>query len=112
MKPKIGIDIIENQRLKLEPDFLKRFLTADEIKMLDKFSTSERKIQFSAGRWAVKEAIFKVLDHEKKLTLNQIDIKYDQDGALQIINPELADISISISHEKSYSVGVALKLGV
>ena len=110
MTPKIGIDIVENQRIKLEKRFLKRFLTPNEIDQALGFEEPTRQQEFAAGRWAIKEAIFKVVDKEQWLPPNQISIAYQNRQPI-ILNPEFKKISISISHEKHYSVGVALNWG-
>ncbi|PPE05477.1 holo-ACP synthase [Williamsoniiplasma lucivorax] len=106
---KIGIDIVENTRIKLNDEFLKKFLTKQEMTYLKSVQSTQRQIEFAAGRWAVKEAIFKVLTKTEHLAFNQIEIAYDAEKCPIILNSELANIAISISHERHFSVAVAMQ---
>ncbi|AGR42314.1 holo-ACP synthase [Spiroplasma diminutum] len=104
---KIGIDIIENQRINLEDKFLKRFLHDQEITLLKELQSKEAQIQFASGRWAAKEALIKCVEH--KVLPNTINIIYKNNKPV-IENAIYKNIEISISHEKNYSVAVALNI--
>ncbi|ALD66661.1 holo-ACP synthase [Spiroplasma cantharicola] len=104
---KIGIDIVENKRINLEEKFLKKFLHQDEILLLNDLQSSEAKLQFASGRWAAKEALIKCL--EVPLEVNKINIVYRNSKPV-IENSKFKNIELSISHEKNYSVAVALNL--
>ncbi|MCL8211254.1 hypothetical protein LD125_00235 [Mesoplasma sp. JKS002658] len=106
MVEKIGVDIVQNKRIKLRLAFLRKVLSEHELQMLDQFVSKRQKQEFVSGRWAVKEAIIKTLT--VKETMHKLDIGYQANGAPVIKNPEYAHILISISHEKKYSVGIAL----
>ncbi|AVP49044.1 holo-ACP synthase [Williamsoniiplasma luminosum] len=106
---KVGIDIIENSRIKIEQNFLNKILTQNEIKYLDQVDDLQRKIEFTAGRWAVKEAIWKVISVEKRLAFHQIEIGYDPSHRPVVLNSEFANIAISISHEKHFTVAIAME---
>ncbi|WP_027063352.1 holo-ACP synthase [Mesoplasma seiffertii] len=106
MIKKIGIDIVENARIKLTQAFLEKFLSAEELQMLNKFESEQRKLEFAAGRWAVKEAIIKTLDIWISPTL--INIGYDNQTPI-ILTPGLQSTHISISHETNYAVGMAVR---
>lgn len=107
MIDKIGIDIVENKRINLRTNFLNKVLTTNELKKYNEFSSKQAKIEFVAGRWAVKEAIIKTLSNNK-VSMNSLDIGYDNQTPI-ILNDEFKNILISISHEKKYSVGMAVK---
>ena len=74
----IGIDIIENKRIKKlyqkNKKFIYKFLHKNEIKLLEKKIEYSQLINFLSGRWAAKEAIFKVL--ETPVLFKNIDINY------------------------------------
>lgn len=110
MQRLIGIDIIENNRIKLDLVFLTKFLTNSEIEILDSFDSKQRKIQFCAGRWAVKEAIYKSLPKTLQLPLNKIEIGYIEERPF-VLNSNLKNMSISLSHENNYSVAIAIWWG-
>ncbi|WP_434325369.1 holo-ACP synthase [Mycoplasma capricolum] len=101
----VGIDIVENKRIKLKEEFIVKVLSANEIKTFN-LKNKKQKREFLAGRWAIKEAIIKTLD--QPISMNKIDIEYINDKPV-IKNQELQNILISISHEKKYAVGIALK---
>ncbi|QHX36840.1 holo-ACP synthase [Spiroplasma sp. BIUS-1] len=104
---KIGIDIVENQRINLDEKFLVKFLHKQEIELLNNLQSMEAKIEFASGRWAAKEAIIKCL--EENIVANTINIVYSNKKPV-IENENLKNIEISISHEKNYSVAVALNI--
>ncbi len=104
---KIGIDIVENKRISLDENFLKKFLHKQEIELINNLQSDEAKIQFASGRWAAKEAIIKCL--EQKVVANTINITYRNEKPV-IENKEFSTIELSISHEQNYSVAVALNI--
>ncbi|WP_339022349.1 holo-ACP synthase [Spiroplasma endosymbiont of Crioceris asparagi] len=99
---KVGIDIVQINRIKLNEEFLKKILHKDELLLLDKKPTLESKKQFVAGRWACKEAIFKAVG---KIEFSNINITYNEQGQPIILGHD--EILISISHETDYAVAVA-----
>jgi phosphopantetheinyl transferase (holo-ACP synthase) len=46
----VGIDIVQNRRVNLQPKFLGHVLSAEELKLFDQFTTKRRKREFVAGR--------------------------------------------------------------
>ena len=64
----------------------------------------KRAVEFLAGHFAAKEAIFKTLD--KEIELKDIEITYDRVGR-PLCNIE--NIEVSISHENDYAMAVALR---
>lgn len=109
MEPKIGIDILELARLDLTPNFLQKILTIQEIQQYEKLENNRRKQEFCAGRWAVKEAIYKVLKSEERIPFSKIEIGYQEERPIILSPNEWQSFAISISHEKKYCVAVALR---
>lgn len=99
----VGCDIVKIERLKQNQDQLaQRILSAREHVMYSSF-TGVRQLQFLAGRYAAKEAIFKA--HNEFKTISNIEI-------LQINGkPECVidgyTIHVSISHEDEYAIAYA-----
>jgi holo-[acyl-carrier protein] synthase len=96
----IGCDIVKVSRFERNLSKLAfNILTAPE---LVEFTESMNKIQYLAGRWAAKEAIFKATGHKRMTVLNK------SNGAPYVLdNP---NIQISISHEKEYAIAFVLIL--
>ncbi|WP_338969379.1 holo-ACP synthase [Spiroplasma endosymbiont of Labia minor] len=101
----IGIDIVKIKRISLKESFLIKFLSQNELQILNDFSSKQRKMQFVAGRWAAKEAIIKVIDIPTNF--NKIDIGYENERPV-ILTSEYKNIEISISHDKEYAIAVAM----
>ena len=99
----IGIDIVENERLKdKSEDFINLVLTDKEKEEYKKHGPS-----YLCGRFACKEAIIKVLPNTKELNFLDFEILNNPDGSPYVSN--YPNIKVSISHEKNYSVAIALK---
>jgi holo-[acyl-carrier protein] synthase len=113
MKTKIGTDIIEIERIQESIDrfgdnFLKHIFNEEEIAYAKKnrFPT-----QHFAARFAAKEAIYKAIGDDVKLSWKDITIKNDKFGRpfCEIKNKKYKNkISISISHTKNYAVANAI----
>ncbi len=122
MKLKCGTDIIEIDRIEeaissLNDKFLERVYTEDEIKYCE--SKNKMKYQHYAGRFAAKEAIFKVisdfLDSKYEINWKNIEIVNDKNGRpkvnlVGIEKKELKDIDVTISHCKKYATATAVLL--
>ncbi len=118
----IGTDIIEVSRIekliKEKGDkFLNRIYTQNEIDYCE--SKGLNKFQHYAGRFAAKEAVFKVLngkaDLESSLTFKNIEILNKNDGApyVNILDDIMIDcfdinVDVSISHIKKYATATAI----
>lgn len=99
----IGIDIVENKRLENKSfDFIKKILTDKEIEIMNK---RVNKTEYLAGRFAVKEAIKKCLN--ETIDFNEIEVLNDRNSK-PIAFYKNYKLSISISHEKNYTVGIAI----
>jgi holo-[acyl-carrier protein] synthase len=116
----IGTDIIEVSRIEkliIEKGdkFLKRIYTQKEINYCS--SKGPNKYQHYAGRFAAKEAVFKIAAkkylHGDTLKFKHIEILNEEDGTpyVNIIRNNFfssISINISISHIKNYATAVAI----
>ena len=122
MQIKVGVDIIEVERVKqsieeLGEDFAHRVFTDKEIKYCE--GKKVNKYQHYAGRFAAKEAAFKavsgLLSDKYSLSCNNIEITNDSKGRQKLnfisidrkVEKELKkiiDMDISISHLKEYAI--------
>ncbi|AEM68855.1 4'-phosphopantetheinyl transferase superfamily protein [Mycoplasma putrefaciens] len=102
---KVGIDIVENKRIKLKESLIFKILSESELAIFNSKNRQEKR-EFLSGRWAVKEAIIKTLD--TPVSMSKIEISYIDSKPI-ILNAELQNIAISISHEKKFSVGLAIR---
>ncbi len=113
----IGVDIVSNERIenavnKFKNRFFKRIYTENEIKYCE-----ERKefIPCISARFACKEAVLKAYYQAFKevLPFKRIEIlgEFGKPAKVNILNDKYKGkywINISISHEKNYSVAVAV----
>ena len=120
----VGTDIIEVARIekliKEKGDkFLNRIYTKNEIDYCE--SKGLNKYQHYAGRFAAKEAVFKVLNGEtdsgNSLIFKNIEILNKNDGApyVNILDNIMIDcfdknVDISISHIKKYATATAVSV--
>ena len=121
----VGTDIIEVSRIekliKEKGDkFLNRIYTKNEIDYCE--SKGLNKYQHYAGRFAAKEAVFKVLNaktaSESSLTFKNIEILNTNDGApyVNILDDIMIDcfdmynVDVSISHIKKYATATAISV--
>lgn len=109
----IGVDIIEVRRIrqaveKWGDDFLNRIFTQKE---LENAKTRGSLYQHLAGRFAVKEAIFKALN-DSGLNWKDLQVLNDKQGRpyCEILNIKKNKINvlISISHIKNYATAFAV----
>lgn len=99
---RIGCDIVQIQRIR--SSLAHKILSENEQRIYQTLK-EQRAIEFLAGHFAAKEAVFKTLD--KLVDFKDIEITYDQMGR-PICNIE--NVQISISHEKEYAMAVALRV--
>ena len=104
----VGIDIVENDRIRkvIGTGFVKKVLSSEEQERFEGFS-EERKVQFLAGRFAAKEAIIKCLTDEEVPEMTDLNITNNAKGKPEIIYKDY-EIALSISHERNYSVAIAI----
>src|SRR5699024_1240703 len=107
----IGIDIIELDRIEKAVLKNKRFparvLTNNELNIYEDFSTDKRKVEFLAGRFAVKEAFAKALGTGiGKISFQDIEVLPNEAGSpcLSVSTFDTEKIFVSISHSKAYAI--------
>lgn len=108
-----GVDIIEVRRIKKAMDkygqvFLGRIFTDKELRSAKEHNSF---YQHLAGRFAVKEAVFKALGNIK-LGFRDVEVFNDSQGrpycSLLKYNQNRFNIHVSISHVKNYAVASAI----
>ncbi len=107
---KVGIDLVAITRIeeiykKYNEKFLKKFLTEEEINLINKISKEKRKIEKLAGIFALKEAIIKCFNGE--IYFKDFSIQYEKSGR-PFCFVENKKISASISHDRNYAVAIAI----
>jgi len=95
----IGIDITHMKRFKKNSDMLADTILNSEE--LSEYNSSKNKINYLAGRWACKEAVFKATG------LNNISVLSQNNGKPFIKDHD--DIEISISHDRGFVIAVAIQ---
>ena len=95
----IGIDITHMNRFKKNSDRMANaILTTEELL---EYNKSRNKINYLAGRWACKEAVFKATG------LNDISVLSQTNGKPCIKDHN--DIDISLSPDRGFVIAVALQ---
>ena len=103
---KVGIDISYNKRFK-KYKIIKKFLTVKELEIYNN-KTNKNKKEFAAGRFAIKEALYKATNW--KLNFKDIEILNYDSGEPYILIKGKPDkrLAISLSHEKNYTIGIVI----
>jgi phosphopantetheine--protein transferase-like protein len=109
---RVGIDIVSIERIKniykkFGYKFLYKIFTENEIKEIENLENLHRKIEKIAGKFAAKEAIMKI--DETLTEFKEIEILTLKTG-MPVFSGKKG-FSISLSHEKSYAVAVAIYCG-
>ena len=104
----IGTDIIEIKRIKeikYRERFVQKILSEQEQVIYNKFINQQRKDEFLAGRWALKEAIYKAATAIcLTKSYKEFSILNDESGAPYLAEPHLDKMHLSLSHCKKYTV--------
>ena len=90
----------------LKEEYLINFFT-DKEKLICKNMNSKKKIEWLAGRFAAKEAIYKAINSYYNCSLRNIEILVDKNGA-PYCEIENFEIYISISHDEEYAIAFAI----
>ncbi len=112
----IGIDIVSNERIKKAIEkfgerFLKRIYTPLEIEYCKRQSDY---VSCLSARWAGKEAILKAIYQNRGVLLRFSEIEilgdFGKPAKVRLLREDLKNlqISLSLSHEREYSVAVAI----
>ncbi|EES42321.1 holo-[acyl-carrier-protein] synthase [Staphylococcus caprae M23864:W1] len=105
----IGIDLIEIERIEKvlhkQSKIIERVLTPDEKAKFEKFTHEKRKIEFLAGRFAVKEAFSKALGTGlgQSVTFQDINCYNNRLGQPCIDYPGFK-VHVSITHTAHYAM--------
>ncbi|TFB13230.1 holo-ACP synthase [Filobacillus milosensis] len=107
-----GIDIIELERIEKlfqrNVKFVERVLTKSEQEKLSTFTNHKRRVEFLAGRFAVKEAYSKAVGTGigKHLSFQSIEIISNDLGqpVIYVNSKEQVGAHVSISHSKQYAI--------
>ncbi|MDH6365878.1 MULTISPECIES: holo-ACP synthase [Breznakia] len=102
----IGCDIVEISRIEQnQAAFAAKILTASEITLYETLKNKQRKLEFLAGRFAAKEAIYKACNEMKLIT--NIEILNDENGKPVCLVDGYV-IHISIAHEQAFAIAYAI----
>lgn len=118
----VGIDLVSVKSFKEQIGihdevFIKHTFTEQEI---EDAKEANDELIFYAGRFAVKEAVFKAVGHlmpEKAFDFRRVECKRDEDGRPVFVRNDymntvlekanVNDVLISISNEEEYVVAIA-----
>ncbi len=103
----IGIDIISVKKIEEKTAlFFKKVFTEEELSYANK---KTNKFQTLAGIFALKEAIIKAYDLNLAYIIRKrIQINYRDNKAYVIIDGNVKDCHVSISHDSGYAVAVCI----
>lgn len=106
----IGCDIVKIKRIEkaMEKEGFRRILSQEEQQIFDTLSR-QRQVEWLAGRFAAKEAVYKAVHKHCDCVLSQITIASDASGA-PICSIEGLHVEVSISHEEEYAIAYAVAM--
>lgn len=108
MVKNIGVDIIEMERFESFLDNekkLTRILSLEEIIVLNSLASRTRKLEYIAGRFAVKEALIKA---GLKFNYTDVSVLNQEDGSPYIKSDCENNILVSISHNRSQTIAFVI----
>lgn len=100
----IGCDIVEIARLQKHQTKIADRILSDKEKAIYNQLQTKRQLDFLAGRFAAKEAIFKANNDYKIMSMIEI---VEEGGKPVCIMPD-CKVHISISHEHAYVIAYAI----
>ena len=110
---KVGIDLIENERINQISNAQKKIFLEEELQYINKFAN---KTEHFCAIFCAKEAVFKCLNLPK-INFLEIQILHNENSrpyvqfkgkTLNYFNENFKTIDLSISHSKSYSTAIAI----
>lgn len=102
----IGIDLVSVQRIanvKQRTMFVDRVLTKQEQEHFYRFNNKNRQNEWLAGRFALKEAIIKVID--EFISMSEIEVQVSNKKLFFLYQGDT--IHCSLSHDQDYAIAVA-----
>lgn len=117
---KVGIDIIEIERVSMDEKFLKKIAFDEEIEYINSFKCEDGQRQRVAALWCTKEAVFKSLSlgKDSKVTMKDVMLCHNEDGSPYVKLFKVAKdafeklglkgIEISISHTNISAIAIAI----
>lgn len=105
----IGCDIVEIDRIKqlIQRKGYVKILTTNEQQYFHTL-LKQRQIEWLAGRFAAKEAVFKAVSKQyPHILISQIEVLSDADHRPYVRFPD-CEVHVSISHEKQYAIAYAM----
>ena len=104
---KVGIDHISVTRFKDYTVLLvKKILHVSEQDYFFKLNNLERKLEFLAGRFALKEAIFKAT--QLLIPMAAINICLNNELTVQINDQFQSHLSLSLSHNSDIAIAICI----
>jgi len=104
----IGVDIVEFTRIKAitkAERFVEKILSDKEKKVYESLKNEKRKLEYLAGRFAVKEAIYKVAPEWcSGKSFTDFSILNHESGAPYLAEPNEVEVMITLSHSENYVV--------
>ena len=111
----IGVDIVEFSRVqavKNRTKFVEKILSEKEKAVYVTFKNENRQLEYLAGRFAVKEALYKAIpDLCEGKSFTDFSILNHKTGAPYVAEPVIAGIMITLSHSENYVVAFVLYEG-
>ena len=110
----VGIDLVEIEKIKkvYSDKFIDRILSNKEKEYFNSINNEKRKIEYLAGRFSAKEAIFKAFKHseEKNHNFNQISVLNKEDGSpyIEFIKHDEIEYFVSITHTDNYASSIVI----
>jgi len=110
----IGVDIVEFARIeaiKNKEKFIDKILSTKEKATYTTLKNQKRQLEYLAGRWAVKEAIYKAaFDLCAGKSFTDFSILNHESGAPYLDEPVAPGIMITLSHSENYVVAVVVNV--
>jgi len=113
----IGVDIVELKRIsaiKNKLAFSRKILSEKERKIYTTLKHENRQLEYLAGRWALKEAIYKAAPKLcKGRSFKDFSILTDQNGAPYLDEATVkttGKMMLTLSHSKNYVVAFVVVL--
>ena len=110
----IGVDIVEFARIKAitkKEKFVEKILSHKEKSIYTTLINEKRQLEYLAGRFAIKEAIYKAApDLCKGKSFTDFSILNHESGASYLDEPSEAGIMITLSHSENYVVAFVVFL--